>query len=270
MAGSLWCTANATEDRIGMLEVNVRRSDCERPADRAPLIALRDISRLHDGGAIAALTNISLEIEAGDCVAIVGASGSGKSSLINLLCGIDYPSVGTVLWEGHLVHSQEEWARLRRTRIGIVFQEFNLIPTLTALENVELALLGRGMAAVRRQTRAAIVLERVGLEHRMHNLVTTLSGGERQRVAIARAVVNEPSLLLADEPTGNLDSANAILVADILFKLREDPKMTIVLVTHDESLAARCERRVRIKDGKIVETVDNEFVAHSLVGEAAS
>ena len=153
---------------------------------------MRNVSRLYDGGAIAAVTDVDLEIAAGDCVAIVGASGSGKSSLVNLLCGIDYPSAGTVLWQGQSVRKQADWARLRRTQIGIVFQEFNLIPTLTAIENVELALFGRGMSTVRRLARASILLERVGLEARMHNRVTTLSGGERQRVAIARAIANEP------------------------------------------------------------------------------
>jgi predicted ABC-type transport system involved in lysophospholipase L1 biosynthesis ATPase subunit len=186
------------------------------------------------------------------------------------LCGIDYPSAGSVLWEGRPLRKQADWAQLRRTDIGIVFQEFNLIPTLTALENVELALFGRGLSTVRRQTRAAILLERVGLEARMHNLVTTLSGGERQRVAIARAVANEPRLLLADEPTGNLDSTNAVLVADLLFGLHEDAGVAIVLVTHDEELAARCRRLVRIKDGRIVETVDKALLAPSIVGEAAS
>jgi putative ABC transport system ATP-binding protein len=126
------------------------------------------------------------------------------------------------------------------------------------------------LSTVRRQTRAAILLERVGLEARMHNLVTTLSGGERQRVAIARAVANEPRLLLADEPTGNLDSANAVLVMDLLFKLRADRDVTIVLVTHDEELAARCARRVRIKDGQIVENINKTFIAPSIVSEAAS
>jgi putative ABC transport system ATP-binding protein len=211
------------------------------------------VSRSYDGGAIAALRNIDLQIGAGDCLAIVGASGSGKSSLVNLLCGIDHASAGTVLWEGRVPRTQRAWARLRRLHIGIIFQEFNLIPTLTALENVEIALFGRGLSAAHRLARAGVMLDRVGLEHRMHNLVTTLSGGERQRVAIARALVNQPKLLLADEPTGNLDSASAATIADLMFRLRQDAGMTLILVTHDDGLAARCPRRVRIKDGVVVE-----------------
>jgi putative ABC transport system ATP-binding protein len=226
-------------------------------ANAAPLIMLRGVSRIHDGGAIAALKNVDLQIAAGDRVAIVGASGSGKSSMVNLLCGIDYPTAGTVLWEGRPVRAQQDWTRLRRNGIGIVFQEFNLIPTLTVLENVELALLGRGMPATQRRARAAMVLERVGLQHRLHHLVTRLSGGERQRVAIARAIVNEPKLLLADEPTGNLDSASAANVADLLFELCEKTGMTLILVTHDDALAARCARTVRIRDGAIVQNGGN-------------
>jgi putative ABC transport system ATP-binding protein len=183
-------------------------------ADTAPLIALRGISRIHDGGAIAALKNVDLQIEAGDLVAIVGASGSGKSSLVNLLCGIDYPSAGTVLWEGRPVRSQQGWTRL---------------------------------------TRAAAVLERVGLRLRFNHLVTKLSGGERQRVAIARAIVNEPKLLLADEPTGNLDSSSAANVTDLIFELCGKTGMTLILVTHDDALAARCARTIRIRDGAIVQ-----------------
>jgi predicted ABC-type transport system involved in lysophospholipase L1 biosynthesis ATPase subunit len=253
-----------------MYRENKSNSCSDEAVKSSPLIALRNVSRHYDAGAITALMDVDLEIQAGDCVAIVGASGSGKSSLVNLLCGIDYPSAGSVLWKGQPVRKQTDWARLRQAHIGIVFQEFNLIPTLTALENVELALFGRGMSTVRRQTRAAILLERVGLEARMHNRVTTLSGGERQRVAIARAIANEPLLLLADEPTGSLDSVNALLVADLLFKLHSDTNMAIALVTHDEKLAARCRRQIRIKDGHIVESADTAFVAPSIVGAAGS
>jgi predicted ABC-type transport system involved in lysophospholipase L1 biosynthesis ATPase subunit len=241
------------EDRTGMIQVIECDSGSDKLADSGALIALRGISRLHDGGAIAALRNVDLQIGAGDCVAIVGASGSGKSSLVNLLCGIDRPTAGTVMWDGRTIHTQQDWARLRRQSIGIVFQEFNLIPTLTASENVELALLGRHLSAKVRCARAAAVLERVGLASRMHHIVTKLSGGERQRVAIARAIVNEPQLLLADEPTGNLDSVSAANVADLLFMLCETTGMTLILVTHDDAMAARCRRQVRIRDGVVVD-----------------
>jgi putative ABC transport system ATP-binding protein len=153
---------------------------------------------------------------------------------------------------------------VRRLRIGIVFQEFNLIPTLTALENVELALLSRNMPAKHRYTRAGMVLGRVGLDHRPHHLVTRLSGGERQRVAIARAIVNEPKLLLADEPTGNLDSATAGKIADLLFNLREMTGMTLVLVTHDDTLAARCTRQIRLRDGTVVEDTLRTLIAGTI------
>jgi len=240
-------------DRAGMIQVIEGGSSSDKRVNPEALIALRGINRLHDGGAVAALQNVNLQIEVGDCVAIVGASGSGKSSLVNLLCGIDRPTAGTILWDGQPLHTRQDWARLRRQSIGIVFQEFNLIPTLTALENVELALHGRGLSAKLRCARAGVVLERVGLASRMHHIVTKLSGGERQRVAIARAIVNEPKLLLADEPTGNLDSVSAANVTDLLFKLHETTGMTFILVTHDDALAARCQRRVRIRDGVIVD-----------------
>ena len=225
-----------------------------KPQDPAPpLVMLERVSRAFDDGAIVALKSIDLKIPAGDCVAILGPSGSGKSSIVNLLSGIDRPTSGRILWNGTPVESRRAWSRLRRDGIGIVFQEFNLIPTLSAAENVEMALMGRGVAPGEQRARAQAALGRVGLAHRMRHLPHALSGGERQRVAIARAIVNAPSVLLADEPTGNLDSANAAAVADLLFCLQRDTGMTLVLVTHDESLAARCRRCVRVRDGEIAE-----------------
>ncbi len=237
---------------IGILErMFMRKRPTTLPTP--PLIALAGASRAFDDGAIVALKSVDLAIGAGECVAILGPSGSGKSSIVNLLSGIDRPTGGRVLWSGKAISSRRAWARLRRSEIGIVFQEFNLLPTLTARENVEIALMGRGIEAEDRRALAETALARVGLTHRLGHLPHALSGGERQRVAIARSMVNAPRLLLADEPTGNLDSANAEIVADLLFDLQRDGGMTLVVVTHDEELAERCRRCVRMRDGKIVD-----------------
>ena len=218
-----------------------------------PLIRLEGVERRYDDGAIVALKKVDLVIATGECLAILGPSGSGKSSLLNMLSGIDMPTAGQVYWNDLPVRSRKEWAVLRGSEIGIVFQEFNLLPTLTALENVEIALIGRGIPASSRRPRVIKALERVGLMGRLDHLPNALSGGERQRVAIARSMVNEPGLLLADEPTGNLDSVNARHIIDLLLGLQEDTGTTLVLITHDEDIAARCNRCVRMKDGEIVE-----------------
>ena len=226
-------------------------------ANTLDLITLERVSRVFDGGAVVALNAVDLRIPPGDCVAILGASGSGKSSLINMMSGIDQPTSGLIYWNERPMTARRQWAALRASDIGIVFQEFNLLPTLTALENVELALLGHGLSASETRQRATAALSQVGLAGRLDHLPTALSGGERQRVAIARSIVNQPKLLLADEPTGNLDSENSVLIADLLFGLQRKSGATLVLVTHDEVLAQRCNRCIRIRDGQIVEDVQN-------------
>ena len=224
------------------------------------LVRLQGVSRVFDQGAVVALRQIDLIIESDDCIALVGASGSGKSSLISMLSGIDAPTAGEVYWDGRPVESRKQWAALRSSEIGIVFQEFHLIPTLTALENVELAMFGHNLAPAERLLRASVALDRVGLAGRLDHLPQALSGGERQRVAIARSIVNQPKLLLADEPTGNLDSVNAAMIADLLLGLQRGGT-ALVLATHDETLALRCKRQLRIRDGQIVDDWLNVAVA---------
>ena len=202
------------------------------------LITLEHVSREFDGGRIVALNDVNLTIEKGQSVSIVGTSGSGKTTLIMLMCGIMTPSAGKIRWNGEPVTTPKEWTNLRRSEIGIVFQDFNLFPTLSANENVEVATFGTGIDNRERKRRAEAALEAVGLKARATHLPHQLSGGERQRVAIARSIVNRPNLILADEPTGNLDSVNGAAIMDLLFDLHQARKVTLVLVTHDAHLAA--------------------------------
>ncbi|MBX3579840.1 MAG: ABC transporter ATP-binding protein [Rhizobiaceae bacterium] len=220
-------------------------------ASARPLIALEKVSREYDDGTVVALRDIDLSIAPGEFVVITGPSGSGKSSLIHIMAGFDHPTSGTVLWEGRPVTSLRGWTELRRTRIGVVFQEFLLLPTLSAVENVEMAMAGTGIAKAARRARARELLDLVGLSARLQHLPHALSGGERQRVAIARSIANKPSLLLSDEPTGNLDSTSAATVIDLLQSIRSQTGMAFVLVTHDDKIAALGERQVRIKDGRV-------------------
>jgi predicted ABC-type transport system involved in lysophospholipase L1 biosynthesis ATPase subunit len=219
----------------------------------APLITLDNVSRIFDDGSVVALDGIDMSIARGEFVSIVGRSGSGKSSLVHIMAGFDRPTGGRVLWQGKEVSERVAWTQLRRGQIGIVFQEFLLLPTLSALENVEIAMSGTGISAPARKKRAAALLEQVGLGARFRHLPFQLSGGERQRVAIARSLANQPALLLSDEPTGNLDSANAADVVELLLALRAEAGTTLVLVTHDEALAARADRQVHLKDGRIAD-----------------
>ncbi|MCO5162031.1 MAG: ABC transporter ATP-binding protein [Mesorhizobium sp.] len=217
--------------------------------DRPPLLGLEAVSRSFDRGRIRALNDVDLALRTGESVALVGRSGSGKSCLLNIASGLDRPDAGRVVWKGIEVTGRRRWAALRRSSIGIVFQEFHLLPTLTGRQNVELALMGElGRPA---GARAERILEQVGLTGMADRLPAELSGGERQRVALARALVREPELLFADEPTGNLDSVNADAVAALMFDLHRQRRMALVIVTHDLALARQCERIVTIVDGSV-------------------
>lgn len=218
-----------------------------------PLIAFDHVGREFDSGRVVALKDVNLAISKGESLSIVGASGSGKTTLIMLMCGIMTPSAGVIRWNGEPVASSHAWTKLRRTEIGIVFQDFNLFPTLSANENVEVATFGTGIDAAERKSRTAAALDAVGLSARATHLPQQMSGGERQRVAIARSIVNQPAVILADEPTGNLDSANGKQIIDLLFDLHARRGVTLVLVTHDQKLASACARQVGIKDGSLSE-----------------
>jgi putative ABC transport system ATP-binding protein len=209
----------------------------------------------HEGATLTILHDISFAIKNGESVAIVGASGSGKSTLLGLLAGLDTPSSGSVTVNGDDLFALDEDGRaaLRGRSMGFVFQSFQLLPMLTALENVMLPIELLGGAEAR--SRAQRILERVGLGNRFAHYPRQLSGGEQQRVAIARAFVTEPALLLADEPTGNLDSATGANVIELLFALNRERGTTLVLVTHDAALAQRCGRSLRLDAGRLVEGV---------------
>jgi putative ABC transport system ATP-binding protein len=198
------------------------------------------------------LDNVSFDVAGGEAVAIVGVSGSGKSTLLGLLAGLDTPSAGEVLIDGHDLYAldEDDRAALRARMVGFVFQSFQLLPAMTALENVMLPLELAGKLDAR--AAASSMLERVGLRERRHHYPRQLSGGEQQRVAVARAFVARPSLLLADEPTGNLDAATGGQVIDLMFELNREQATTLLLVTHDESLSRRCNRMLRLAGGRLV------------------
>ena len=224
------------------------------------LIELGDISKTYEVGAeeVHALKDVNLTVTAGEYVAIMGPSGSGKSTLMNIVGCLDTPTGGSYQLKGVEIASlaDDELARIRNKEIGFVFQTFQLLPRSTALANVELPLVYRGVPRKDRREKAVAALESVGLGNRMHHKPNELSGGQRQRVAIARALVGHPSLLLADEPTGNLDSATGAEVMALLSGLWQQG-LTILLVTHDAQVAAYARRTLRMRDGRISEEVNN-------------
>jgi len=223
-----------------------------------PVLDVRNVSHgFNDqsGHRLSVLESLDLRINPGDSVAIIGPSGAGKSTLLSLLAGLDIPESGEILFQGEAFSglSEDQRAAVRRGRIGFVFQSFQLLQGLTAVENVMLPLELTGMSVAQAKQRAMKWLECVGLGARTHHRPRMLSGGEQQRVALARAFVNEPALLFADEPTGNLDRRTGESVSELLFELNQETGTTLILVTHDERLASRCQRILSLEDGTLNE-----------------
>lgn len=222
-----------------------------------PLYVLQSVERTFAKGGVSvhALRGINLTLAAGEMVALEGPSGSGKTTLLQLLGALDVPTAGSIRFAGRELENASDrvLTRIRSEEIGFVFQHFNLIPTLTARENVWIAMVPGSLPHEEQVARASELLRQVGLGHRLTHLPSRLSGGEQQRVAIARALANKPRVVIADEPTGNLDSETGLEVIDLLSELRDVAGVTVILATHDEEIGRRAERRVRMRDGSIVE-----------------
>jgi len=242
-----------------------------------PIIKLREVWKIYDLGKVKveAVRGITLDVHKKDFIAIMGPSGSGKSTLMNLIGCLDVPTRGKILLKGKDITklSESSLANIRGRVIGFIFQSYNLLASLTAIENVEIPMIFQGVPRHERKRRAERLLEQVGLSHRKHHFPKELSGGEQQRIAIARALANNPEVLIADEPTGNLDTKSGREVMKVLKKLNEDRGMTILLVTHDPSIARFANRVELISDGKIFKTIKNmdmltaEYIQDLLGGE---
>ncbi|MEZ6134721.1 MAG: ABC transporter ATP-binding protein [Pirellulaceae bacterium] len=218
----------------------------------APLLELRNVCKTYTDGNVLALRDVSLQIHAGEFAGITGPSGCGKSTLLHMLGALDRPTSGEVLWNGNSILDGRNLDRLRSREFGFVFQSFYLLPNLTALENVQLPMFEGDLPLPQRVIEAKRLLNLVGLAERMEHLPSQLSIGQRQRVAIARALANSPAVIFADEPTGSLDSHSGREVMELLCRLNAESDTTLVVVTHDEAIAASCPRRIQMLDGAIV------------------
>jgi ABC-type lipoprotein export system ATPase subunit len=217
----------------------------------SPTLEVRGLYKSYDGGTIEALRGVDLSITAGEYMAISGPSGSGKSTLLHLLGGLDNPTKGQVLFKNSLLGSAINLDTYRSRSVGFIFQAFYLMPTLRVIENVQLPMIGLNQKKFNRAARARDLLKEMGMEHRMTHYPNQLSAGERQRVAIARALANDPEILLADEPTGNLDSVNSARIMQILTGIQKERGMTLIIVTHENEVAHAAARQIRIRDGKV-------------------
>jgi putative ABC transport system ATP-binding protein len=228
--------------------------------DDAPLYDLREVVKAYGSGdtKVTAVDGVDLTVRHGEFLVIAGPSGSGKTTLLQLLGALDRPTSGEVRFEGRDLRrmSDRELSRLRLATLGFIFQQFNLIPTLTAQQNVEVALAPSRLRGAERRARARELLARVKLEHRLGNLPSQLSGGEQQRVAIARALANRPRVLLADEPTGNLDTTTGAEIMALLRALSDEEGLSVVLITHDALIAEKAPRVVHVRDGRLIELLD--------------
>lgn len=222
------------------------------------LFRTEHLSKLYPDGQVHAVEDVSISIRRGEYVAIMGPSGSGKSTLLNLLGALDKPTSGEVYFDGQPLSRVRSLDRLRAQKFGFVFQSFHLLPILTSIENVQVPMFEGSLGAAARTQKARELLELVSMEHRLHHLPLKLSVGERQRVAIARSLANDPIALLADEPTGNLDSVSAEGVFDLFAHLHRERNMTIVLITHDEEFGRRAQRTIRMQDGHVKSDVFSE------------
>lgn len=216
------------------------------------LLEVDDVHREFDEGHVLALRGVSLRIHEGEFVAIIGSSGSGKSTLLNLLGALDVADAGEIRFRGEPLAKLANPAQFRAQNIGFIFQSFLLLPTLTALENVQVPMFETGWNVRERQRRARELLEAVGMSHRLDHVPAKLSGGERQRVAIARSLANEPSIILADEPTGNLDTRNSAQIVDLLKRVHREKRNTMILVTHDLGVARTADRIITMRDGQVI------------------
>lgn len=216
------------------------------------LLEAKALTREFDDGQVKALRGVDFSVDEGEFIAVTGPSGCGKSTLLQMLGALDRPTSGTLLYRGQSIPDHPNPAGYRAHEIGFIFQAFHLLPTFTAAENVQIPMFETDRSASDRRERSVELLKLVGLDHRLDHFPSKLSGGERQRVAIARSLANGPSVVLADEPTGNLDSENAHLVLDLIMRLQQEQGRTLVLVTHDPSIAERASRTLLMKDGRIL------------------